>query len=273
MNTVVVVVLWIIAIAAILYLLMIKPRMFQKADVKPFTGVLYAHRGLHDNESQAPENSMAAFQKAVDAGFGIELDVQLTKDWVPVVFHDFDLKRVCGVEGKVYEYTYEELRQFSLGKSQEKIPRFADVLKLIGGKVPLIVELKIEYTDASLCPIVDKLLRDYKGAYCIESFNPLGVLWYRRNHPEIMRGQLSDAFYSSGEMKGALYFLLENLLFNFLTKPDFIAYNHKNAHKLSRRLCRGLYHNTAVAWTIQSKEELEEARKHFDLFIFDSFLP
>lgn len=273
MDTVIAVILWSIAILVILYLMMIMPRMLQKADVKPFAGVLYAHRGLHDNESPAPENSMTAFAKAAEAGFGIELDVQLTKDWVPVVFHDYKLERVCGVEGKVYDYTYEELQQFHLCKSQEKIPRFEEVLKLVDGKVPLIVELKIENIDASLCPVVDKLLQNYKGAYCIESFNPLGVLWYRRNRPEIMRGQLADAFHSSGELKGLLYFMLENLLFNFLTRPDFVAYNHKNANKLSRRLCRGLYRNTAVAWTIKSEEELEQAREHFDMFIFDSFIP
>lgn len=269
----VLVILCVVFVLAILYLFLIMPRMLHRADVTPFTGIMYAHRGLHDNDSQAPENSMEAFRKAVDAGFGIELDIQLTKDKVPVVFHDYTLKRVCGVDGKVCDYTYDELLQFRLYRSDEQIPRFEDVLKLVAGKVPLIVELKIEYADCGLCPVADEILRNYKGAYCIESFNPLGVLWYRRNHPEIMRGQLSDAFYSNGEMKGLLYFFLENLLLNFLTRPDFVAYNHKNAHKLSRRLCRGLYRNTAVAWTIRSEEELSEAEKKFDLFIFDSFLP
>ncbi len=97
----------------------------------------------------------------MDAGFGIELDIQLTKDKIPVVFHDFTLKRVCGAEGKVSDYTYEELRSFTLCESKEHIPLFEEVLGLVSGKVPLIVELKIESADLTLCSVADKLL----GAY------------------------------------------------------------------------------------------------------------
>lgn len=278
MNTIFVIILLCAVILVVLYLLMIMPRMFGKPDAEPFTKCLYAHRGLHDNDSDAPENSMKAFQKAVDAGFGIELDIQLSKDRVPVVFHDFTLKRVCGGEGKVSDYTYEELQQFYLCNSKEHIPKFEDVLKLVDGKVPLIVEFKIEFLDISLCPIADRLLRNYKGLYCVESFNPLGVYWYRRNRREIMRGQLSDAFLKEGvlkegELKGLIYFILQNLLANCLGRPDFIAYNHKYPKVLSRRLCNVLFHSTAAAWTIKNKEELTEARKYFDVFIFDSFVP
>lgn len=88
-----------------------------------------------------------------------------------------------------------------------------------------------------------------------------------------MRGQLSDAFLKEGEYVGVLYFVLQNLLLNFLGKPDFVAYNHHYPQILSRRLCRSLYKNTAAAWTIKSEEELSEAKKHFDIFIFDSFVP
>ena len=181
------IILIVIVVLAILYFLMIMPRMAHKPDTACFKEWLYAHRGLHDNATQAPENSMAAFRKAVDAGFGIELDIQLTKDKIPVVFHDFTLKRVCGGEGKICDYTYEELQQFHLCESTEKIPKFEDVLQMVDGKVPLIVEFKIERTDLSLCPIADKMLRAYKGMYCMESFNPLGVQWYRKNHPELVR--------------------------------------------------------------------------------------
>lgn len=265
--------LLVILILAALYMLAIMPRMIHKPKRKPHLGVLYAHRGLHDNATEAPENSMTAFRKAVEAGYGIELDVQLSKDDVPVVFHDFTLMRVCGQEGKVCDYTYEELEQFRLFDSEETIPRFEDFLKLVKGRVPLIVELKIEWQDASVCPIADALLRDYQGVYCIESFNPMGLLWYRQYHKDVMRGQLADGFIKSGELKGCLYVILQNLLLNFLTKPDFIAYNHKYAGNLSRRICHGLYHNVAAAWTIRSEEELQKAKGKFDIFIFDSFIP
>ena len=312
---------------AVLYLLMIMPRILGRPDTAPFKEWLYAHRGLHfngpagdaektvyeageKNESErglsgsaestqaeedithgakditsgvkdiaqvakdiTPENSLRAFRKAVEAGFGIELDVQMPKDHIPVVFHDFTLKRICGREGKVSDYTYEELQQFPLCGSDQRIPKFEDVLKCVDGRVPLIVELKIESTDLSVCPAADALLTEYHGLYCIESFNPLGVFWYRRHRRKVVRGQLAEGFLRVGEYKGVLYFLLQNLLFNFLTKPDFIAYNHKHYTMLSRRLCRGLYHNMAAAWTIKSREELEAAEKHFDIFIFDSFVP
>ena len=256
-----------------IYLMMIMPRMTGRPDAAPFRNWLYAHRGLHDNASDAPENSLRAFRKAVEAGFGIELDVQMTKDGVPVVFHDYTLERVCGVEGKVYQRTYEELQQLSLYGTDQRIPRFEDVLKMVDGKVPLIVELKIEATDVSVCTAADRLLSEYKGMYCIESFNPLGVFWYRRNRRKVVRGQLADAFHKVGEYKGPLYFLLQNLLFNWLGKPDFIAYNHKYPGMLSRSLCKKLYRSTAAAWTIKSQEELDEAEKYFDIYIFDSFLP
>lgn len=261
-----------IFVLTVLYFLMIMPRMKGRPDTAPFLKWMYAHRGLHDNSGSAPENSLRAFQNAVDAGFGIEMDVQLSKDGVPVVFHDFTLQRICGVQGKVCEYNCEELMQFKLCGSDQRIPRFEDVLKLVDGRVPLIVELKIERIDISVCPAADRLLSGYRGMYCIESFNPLGVLWYRRNRRRVVRGQLSDAFRREGYI-GPHYFLLQNLLFNWLGKPDFVAYNHKYAKMLSRSLCRKLYHSTAAAWTIKSREELEAAKNNFDLFIFDSFVP
>ncbi len=273
MDTIIIVLLCSIAFLAILYFILIMPKVGKRAKAREFARVLYAHRGLHDNTSDAPENSMKAFSLAVEKGFGIELDVQLTKDNVVVVFHDFTLERVCGRPGKVCEYTYEELKSCRLCGSSEGIPTLEQVLALVDGRVPLVVELKIEYMNTALCPIADGILSQYKGQYCIESFNPLGVLWYRKNRPEIIRGQLSDAFFGRGELTGALYFALENLLLNCVTQPDFVAYNHKSAGKLSRRICRSLYRNLAVAWTIRSEDELTEARKHFDMFIFDSFVP
>lgn len=268
------IVLIVVFILLILYLLAIMPRMMGKPDTTPFMNWLYAHRGLHDNNTDAPENSMKAFQKAVDGGYGIEMDIQLTKDMVPVVFHDFDLKRICGAEGMVCDYTYEELQQFKLCNSEERIPRFADVLALVNGKVPLIVEFKNEQTDMLLCSIADALLKEYKGVYCMESFNPLCVYWYRKHRKEVVRGQLSEAFCKGeGDRKSLLYFAMQHLLFNFLAKPDFVAYNHHHASILSRQICHKCFGNLAVAWTIRSQEELERAKRDFDLYIFDSFIP
>ncbi|MBQ7775570.1 MAG: glycerophosphodiester phosphodiesterase [Lachnospiraceae bacterium] len=257
---------------ALLYMLMIMPQIMNKPDMMPFMGRLYAHRGLHDNASDAPENSLAAFRKAVEAGYGMELDIQLTKDNEVVVFHDATLNRVCGVDGRIRDYTYEELQQFRLCKSEEKIPKFTEVLELVSGRSPLIVEFKGDTTDLSLCPIADAILREYQGVYCMESFNPLMVAWYRKNHKEVVRGQLSEEFWKNGK-KTVLNFVLQYMLLNFYAKPEFIAYDCKSPRALSRRLCCNFYGATAVAWTIKGEKELEEMQKYFELFIFDSFTP
>ena len=250
---------------AVLYLYAIMPRMVRRPDKSPFTGWMYAHRGLFDNNTQAPENSLSAFKKAVDAGFGIEMDVQLTKDKIPVVFHDFTLERACKKKGKVSDYTYAQLKQFFLFRSDEHIPTFQEALELVNGKVPLIVELKMEWSDW--------LLGSYKGFYVIESFNPLGLIWYRRHRSRIIRGQLADHFRKEGTAKGPFYFLLHYLVLNFLTKPDFIAYNHKYSKNMSRQLCRYLYGAAAAGWTIKNEEQLMSARENFDWIIFDGFVP
>ena len=268
-----------VLLIVILYLLLIMPRMFGRPVREPHLRVLYAHRGLFDNNSDAPENSLKAFQKAVDAGYGIELDVQTTKDKIPVVFHDFTLARMARTEdgaevpGKICDYTWEELTAFRLLDTTERIPRFDEVLKLVGGRVPLVVELKIELKDLTVCRAASALLDDYCGVYCIESFNPLGVFWYRRNRPEVMRGQLAESFRKSEGWRAPLYLALEFLLFNVLGRPDFIAYNHKHRTNLSLVLCTRLFGALPAAWTIRSEAELADNRKAFDLYIFDSFVP
>ena len=262
-------------VLAVLYLLAVMPRMTNRADIRPFLGRLSAHRGLHDNASDAPENSLAAFRKAVEKGFGIELDVQLTKDLVPVVFHDFTLKRVCGVDKKVRELTFDQLQELRLCGSDQRIPSFDQVLRLVKGRVPLIIEYKIEALDTRVCELGDRLLSDYPGAYCMESFNPLGVWWYKRHRKEVFRGILSDNYVKNGDraFPAIFYEILHNMLFNFLAKPDFIAYNCRHYKDTARLICRNLYRAPAVAWTIKSQRELEERRADFDLFIFDSFVP
>lgn len=256
-----------------LYLLATMPRIKDKPDYSPLMGKYYAHRGLHDNGGDAPENSMAAFLRAVEAGYGIELDVQLTKDRIPVVFHDETLWRVCKVNGNVRDYTYEELQQFSLFQSQENIPLFADVLNMVNGRVPLIIEIKIHEEANTVCSITDQLISRYQGPYCIESFHPMAVAWYRKHRPEVIRGQLSSCFSKEGEPEPWEKRLVHYLLSNFVTQPDFIAYDHRFKNNLSRRICRHLYKSLSVAWTIKSQEELNACKDDFDLFIFERFEP
>lgn len=262
-----------IFVVLVLYFLLIMPRMAGKPDNSSLRGWYYAHRGLHDNHSEAPENSLPAFRLAVENGYGIELDVQLTKDEKVVVFHDNTLKRACGVDAMVNSMTYEELEKLSLFGTGERIPLFAEVLQVIDGKVPIIMEIKMVDAKTRVCRLVDDIMRDYEGVYCMESFHPLAVRWYKKHRSEVIRGQLSADFKKEGEKEGMGMFLVHHLLTNFITKPDFIAYSNKSADVLERRICRSLYKNLSVAWTIRSEEELEAAKGGFDLFIFEGFRP
>jgi len=256
----------------LLYLFLVAPRMIGRADRTLFLNRHYAHRGLFDNRSEAPENSLAAFHKAVEAGYGIEFDVQLSKDDKLVVFHDDTLKRMCGVEGKVWDYTLEELQQMKLLQSEETIPTLEAVLAEIDGKVPLIIEYKLDRVQTKVCELADRVLDRYKGPYCIECFHPLAVLWYRKNRPKIMRGQLCEEHFRNERFKGKpVYVIMSYLLTNFVTRPDFIAYNYRHAHNISRRVCR-ILGGLAVAYTIKSAEAYEQAKKDFELIIFDSFI-
>lgn len=265
----------IILAIVVVYLILIMPKILNKPDLKDFKGIYYAHRGLHQEKNISPENSLAAFKLAVDHGYGIELDVQLSKDKVPVVFHDGDLKRLCGLSKKVRDMSFKELRDLYLYDSQEKIPSLEEVLKLVDGRVPLIVELKVFNNENLDCSIIASYLDRYKGLYCIESFNPIAVLWYKKNRPHIIRGQLATVKIHSKPIfkQRILNFTLRNLMYNFFTKPDFIAYNYKISHLVSYNLCRALYRPLTVAYTIKSQESLDKQYKKFDLFIFESFTP
>lgn len=267
MNVLMIIIAIVLVLGGI-YFFIVAPRMFGKPDRTPFFGVHYAHRGLFDNDTAAPENSLAAMRKAVKEGYGIEFDVQLSKDDVPVVFHDASLKRMCGVEGCVWEYTLEELQKMQLKQSNQTIPTLKEVLEVVDGKVPLIVEYKMDRVDTKVCELGNELLKDYKGVYCMESFHPFAVKWYRKHRPDVLRGQLSEDFIKDGK-KGITMFLMTHLLLNFLVRPDFIAYCHKDANNFSRRVCKWLG-ALSVAWTIRSQEQYEKAKSHFDLFIFDS---
>lgn len=261
----------------IVYLFMITPRLMHRPKRKAFNEKkFFAHRGLFNNDTDAPENSRKAFKKAIEKGFGIELDVQLTKDLVPVVFHDFSLDRVCGVHGYVHDYTYDELQKYHLMKSDETIPTFREVLELIDGKVPLIIELKMHFLEFDCCRFTAASLDGYKGDYVIESFNPLALCWYRNVHPEVVRGQLSENFFHDSivpTLAKPFCYLLSLLLSNFATKPDFIAYDHHAKKNISFRLCRSLFKPATAAWTIRSTEDVAKAKDSFDVFIFENFIP
>lgn len=212
------------AAAVAVPLILTAPGRAKKDKKSPFMGRNFAHRGLHTEDKSVPENSLEAFRQARDAGYGIELDVQLSKDGELVVFHDDTLDRVCGVEGRVDEKDFAELRELSLCGTEQRMPLLAEVLELINGSVPLIVELKNGKRNKELCEKSYELLSGYRGDYCIESFNPLIVGWFRRNAKEVLRGQLATVYGDYEGIKKPLALLLSRCLLNVVSRPQFIAY-------------------------------------------------
>lgn len=255
-----------------IYLFLIRPR-FQKPDVSPFLYTFFAHRGLHDIENGIPENSLPAFRRAVDNGYGIELDVQLSADGVPVVFHDATLSRMCAIDRRVDELSYDMLQTFRLNDTDERIPAFSEVLSLIDGKSPLLVEIKMDRFDMRIPEKIALLLSSYSGPYCIESFHPAALWWYRKNRPGILRGQLSTHFHVENRTLSPAQYLLGKMVLNLISRPDFISYNWRFRKDISLFFCRRIFRAHAAGWVIRSDAELQTCRKYFDMYIFEDFLP
>lgn len=254
------------------YLLAIRGRSGH-AGLKELHRWSYAHRGLHSEG--VPENSMAAFEAAKNAGYGVELDVHLLADGNLAVIHDSDLQRVTGKTGKIEELTTRQLRDHRLCGTEEIIPEFAHVLELFQGSAPLIVELKTAGNNyAQLTQAVCEMLEQYQGPYCLESFDPRCILWLKKNRPDLIRGQLTEDYFAKGRPKLPFivrWIMTENLS-HFITKPDFVAYRYADRHcTLSNFFC--LKQMSCVSWTVTSQEEYDQAVSEGWIPIFEGFLP
>ena len=256
-----------------LYLLALQGRR-DHPGLADLRGWLYAHRGLYGGS--IPENSLKAFQAALDAGYGIELDVHLLKDGTLAILHDSDLKRMTGKEGFLEDLTKEDLDTCYLDGTEETIPTFRQVLDLFDGKAPMIVELKSWKDNCpELCQAACDMLADYKGVYCLESFDPRCVQWLHKNRPQLIRGQLSENFIKrlKGKQPWILRFIATYQLQSFVTRPDFIACRYSDRKNLSNHLCRKFWHIQGVSWTIRTEQELAQAQKEGWIPIFESIRP
>lgn len=228
---------------------------------------LIAHRGFFDNEKGIPENSMPAFQRAIQNQYNIELDVHLLKDGKIVVFHDDNLKRMTNLDTAIKDCTYNDLKDLNLLKTNEKIPLLQEVLDFVAGKVAILIELKYDTKVGLLEKELVKILRSYKGKYAVQSFSPRSVWWFRKNAPEMVRGQLSCGFEKS-EMSRLQRYFMANMLFNGFTKPDFISYDVNSIDKILHKIPK----NTKIlAWTIREKQTFEKYVKICDNLICENF--
>lgn len=261
-------------VLAVLFVVLIAPRTIGQASLSHMEGYHYAHRGYHDGNVAVPENSLASFRAAIDAGYGIELDVQLSSDKVPMVFHDADLMRVCGVEGKIWDYTCAELQQMKLFDTEERIPTLEETLALIGGQVPILVEYKMDKVDTDVCAYSHELLKNYDGPYAVQSFHPFALFWYRQNAKDVPRGILAKNFIRDKKEKGQepsiVDFLTTNLMLNVVGYPDFVAYDWQDADYFAMKLTRLMGAKTST-WTLKDPANYEAVKGEFNLYTFEGF--
>lgn len=222
---------------------------------------LIAHRGVHID---APENTIGAFKKAIKRNYIIEFDVHLLKDNTIIVFHDNNLKRMIGEDKKLKDCTYEDIKDLRLLDTDYRIPTLNEVLKIIDGKVPIIVELKSDRRVGLLETELVKQLDKYKGKFCVKSFNPLSIRWFKKNRPNYIRGLLV-----SNKKRSIANALCRSKLSLLLSKPDFISCNYK-LHN-NKRILKYMKKNPVIAWTIKNEEELLNNKKNFYNLIVDFY--
>lgn len=263
----------VLAILLLLWVLAVRGRTGHEG-LTALCGWAYAHRGLYGDG--IPENSLVAFRKAKEAGYGIELDVHLLSDGALAVIHDSKLERTTGKKGRIEDLTAEQLENYKLEGTEETIPLFSRVLELYNGEAPLIVELKSAGKNIDeLCRRTCEVLDGYSGPYCMESFDPRCIRWLRKNRPDIVRGQLTENYFISetSVLPAILKFILRNQLLNFLTLPDFVAYRFADRKTLSNTLVRKLWGVQGVTWTLKTQEEYDIAIKEGWIPIFEGFRP
>lgn len=233
--------------------------------------VPYAHRGLWS--VNAPENSRAAFRAAVKAGVGIELDVQLSADGVPMVFHDATLKRLCGRPEAVSDLDAETLCSITLGSSPETIPTLAEVLGGIDGQVPVLVELKTPFGREGVLELsVAETLWGYDGDVAVISFNPAALAMMRLLAPRVMRGQTTYSWRDDkvAQLTHHQKRHLRQLAFLDEVKPDFLCVGADAlpAEHIRHWRQSGL---PVIAWTARSAQMATRLLRHADTVMFEGF--
>lgn len=224
---------------------------------------IIAHRGLHNEKY--PENSIGAFKRAIRKNYIIELDVHLISDGNVVVFHDDNLYRMCRKRKKIKDYRYDDLKKLKLLDSNYTIPTLESVLKLIDGRVPIIVELKYDLKVGLLEEKVCDLLDNYNGEFCVKSFSPFSILWFKKNRPNYIRGLLI-----SNRNKHFKEKLMHTFIPFLICKPDFISCNYLLCN--NRRIKKYMRKHPVIAWTIRTENIFNKYKDKFSNLIVEKIL-
>ena len=252
------------------YCFSILPRRSMRRQMEKYHQTMFAHRGYHCAPKGIPENSMSSFRAAIEHHYGIELDLHLTRDGHLVVFHDHTLDRICHCPGTIELLSLEQLKKCRLSGTSEQIPLFQDVLTLVNGRVPLLIELKIPGYSLKICKKTYDLLRTYKGDYLVQSFHALGLWWFRLHAPEVLRGQLSSRLTKEQlNEPWLLRFLTEKLVCNFFSRPDFISYKLKDLPTFPVSFLSSVFHTPIAVWTLRTREALKTGLQHYSMQIFE----
>lgn len=230
------------------------------------TDTYIAHRGLW-NEF-CPENSLSAFKNAIEKNYAIEIDVQLLKDGNVIVFHDNNFNRVLEIDKYVSNSTLEEIKKYTFKNSFETIPTLKEVLDFVNGQVPLLIEIKNSLKVGELEKATWEILKEYKGEYAIQSFNPYSLAWFKEHAPNVIRGQLSS-FFKGEKLSFIKKTLLKKLKLNKVSCPHFISYNAENIPNKYLKKCD----LPILAWTIRTQDEYMKVIKYVDNIIFENFIP
>ena len=226
---------------------------------------IIAHRGIYDNKIVF-ENTLEAFKLAIKKDYIIELDVHLTKDKKIIVFHDTNIKRITGINKTIENSTYQELNN----QNTIHIPTLKEVLDLVSGKVPLLIEIKSNNKVGELETKIMNILKKYNGKYAIQSFDPKVLYWFKTNYPNIIRGQLASKFRKT-KLTPIKKIILSNMLLNIITKPQFISYkyNELSITKIKKYKKKKI---TVIGWTITNLVEFNHYKKYYDNLICEKFL-
>ena len=263
--------IWLILLVIFLALAFMTHPSLHYAKCQRWRNERFAHRGLHDIKRGLVENTLPAFAAARDAGFGMELDIRFSKDMQVVVFHDDDLLRLAGDARRVRQLTLEELKAIPLaGIDSARIPTLREVLDAVDGKTPLLIELKSGPDNARLCQALMDMLADYRGEYIVESFNPLIVAWFRFHAPQVVRGQLVGPLrIYRPTVNGIAAFFMAGLMANFVSRPDFVAYDANAQRFFSPHFQRFLFRTPMAAWTVRDPALAALIQKRGEISIFE----
>ena len=263
--------IWFLGLIALAALAFLTHPSLRRGRCRALRGQRFAHRGLHDMGSGIVENTMPAFIAAMDAGYGIELDIRFSKNMAVVVFHDDDLLRLAGDPRRVRQLTLEALRAIPLaGRDDARVPTLREVLDAVDGQVPLLIELKNGPGNARLCQALMEHLEGYRGQVFVQSFSPLIVAWFRFHAPHLLRGQLVGPLKSYRPTVNSIAaFFMAGMLANVLSRPDFVSYDANARRFFSPHFQRFMFRTPMAAWTVRDKNLAALIEKRGEVCIFE----